>query len=135
MRRGEILALTWPAVHPHIVMIKRSKTGRQRAVPLSPVAAEVLDQMRGCSPIHVFPVFAGPSGDRLLERSWYHALSHAQITGLHFHDLRHEGVSRLFEKGLSLPEVMAISGHRTTSMAVRYAHLQVEHLVEKLRVV
>jgi integrase len=29
----------------------------------------------------------------------------AEITGLRFHDLRHEATSRLFEHGLSLPEV------------------------------
>jgi hypothetical protein len=31
---------------------------------------------------------------------------------LHFHDLHHEGVSRLFEMGETIPHVAAVSGHR-----------------------
>ncbi|WP_246742817.1 tyrosine-type recombinase/integrase [Rhodomicrobium vannielii] len=35
------------------------------------------------------------------------------IDDLNFHDLRHEGVSRLFEMGWSIPRVAAVSGHRS----------------------
>jgi integrase len=44
------------------------------------------------------------------------------IEDLHFHDLRHEAISRLFELGLSAPEVSIISGHRDARMLLRYAH-------------
>src|SRR5438876_911189 len=40
----------------------------------------------------------------------------AKIDNLHFHDLRHEAISRFFEKGLSTPEVALISGHRDMRM-------------------
>lgn len=46
------------------------------------------------------------------------------IEDLHFHDLRHEGVSRLFEMGLSLPRVAAVSGHRSWTTLKRYTHLR-----------
>jgi integrase len=32
------------------------------------------------------------------------------IDDLHFHDLRHEGISRLFEMGWNIPHVAAVSG-------------------------
>ena len=32
-----------------------------------------------------------------------------------FHDLRHEAISRMFEKGINVPEVVSISGHKTAS--------------------
>jgi integrase len=51
---------------------------------------------------------------------------------LHFHDLRHEAVSRLVEAGLSDQEVSAISGHRSMQMLRKYTHLRSENLVEKL---
>ena len=35
------------------------------------------------------------------------------IEDLHFHDLRHEGISRLFEIGDNIPHAAAISGHRS----------------------
>lgn len=47
-----------------------------------------------------------------------------EINDLHFHDLRHEAVSRLFELGtLDMMEVAAISGHKSLSMLKRYTHL------------
>ena len=46
------------------------------------------------------------------------------IADLHFHDLRHDGVSRLFELGLNIPQVAAVSGHRSWSSLKRYTHLR-----------
>lgn len=46
------------------------------------------------------------------------------IEDLHFHDLRHEGISRLFELGWSIPHVATVSGHRSWSSLKRYAHLK-----------
>jgi integrase len=51
---------------------------------------------------------------------------------LRFHDLRHEAVSRLFERGLNPIEVASISGHRSMQMLARYTHLQATALLEKL---
>jgi integrase len=56
----------------------------------------------------------------------------AKIKGLHWHDLRREGISRLFEKGWSLEEVRAVSGHRTIQMLTVYSKLRAEDLVKKL---
>jgi integrase len=50
----------------------------------------------------------------------------------HFHDLRHEAVSRLVEAGFSDQEVSAISGHKSMQMLKRYTHLRAEDLVAKL---
>ena len=36
--------------------------------------------------------------------------------------MRHEAISRFFEKGLSVPEVALISGHRDYRMLFRYTH-------------
>jgi integrase len=49
-----------------------------------------------------------------------------------FHDFRHEAISRFFEKGLTIPDVMSISGHRTASMLFRYAHADQSKIAEKL---
>jgi integrase len=45
-----------------------------------------------------------------IEQSWQHLRGRAGLPDLRFHDLRHEAVSRLFEKGLNLLEVSAVSG-------------------------
>ncbi len=46
------------------------------------------------------------------------------ICNLHFHDLRHDGISRLFEIGLNIPHVAAVSGHRSWTSLKRYTHLR-----------
>jgi len=35
-----------------------------------------------------------------------------KIEDLHFHDLRHEGTSRLFEAGLTIEKVALVTGHK-----------------------
>lgn len=52
------------------------------------------------------------------------AVAFLGIHDLHFHDLRHDGVSRLFEMGLSIPRVAAVSGHRSWTSLKRYTHLR-----------
>ena len=54
------------------------------------------------------------------------------IENMHFHDLRHEATSRLFEKGLNPVEVASITGHKDTRMLMRYTHLRAEDLVNRL---
>ncbi len=46
------------------------------------------------------------------------------IEDLHFHDLRHEGVSRLFEAGWNIPHVALVSGHRSWASLQRYSHIR-----------
>ncbi len=46
------------------------------------------------------------------------------IEDLHFHDLRHEGISRLFELGWNIPRVASVSGHRSWTSLKRYTHIR-----------
>ena len=55
-----------------------------------------------------------------------------KIDDLHYHDLRHEATSRLFEKGLNPVEVATITGHKDPRMLMRYTHLRAEDLAKKL---
>lgn len=45
------------------------------------------------------------------------------IEDLHFHDLRHDGISRLFEAGYDIPRVALVSGHKTWKNLQRYTHI------------
>ena len=66
--------------------------------------------------------------------AWERLKIKGNIKDLHFHDLRHEAISRFFEKGLSIPEVALISGHRDVRMLFRYTHLKAEDVLIKLNV-
>lgn len=54
-----------------------------------------------------------PFNSVTISRRFTQACKFLQIEDLHFHDLRHDGVSRLFEMGDSIPQVSAVSGHRS----------------------
>lgn len=46
------------------------------------------------------------------------------IEDLHFHDLRHDGISRLFEMGKTIPQAASVSGHKSWQSLQRYTHLK-----------
>ena len=64
--------------------------------------------------------------------AWDRLKKKGNFKDLHFHDIRHEAISRFFEKGLSIPEVALISGHRDYKMLFRYTHLKAEDILRKL---
>ncbi|TAA26584.1 site-specific integrase [Pseudoxanthomonas winnipegensis] len=50
------------------------------------------------------------------------------IIDLHFHDLRHEATSRLFEAGYDIPEVASVTLHSSWNELKRYTQLRPESL-------
>ena len=137
MRRGEILGLHWDQVDlkRRSVTILESKNGYSRTIPLTPTAVALLhDIWREVSPsvsnkktTKVFPITANA-----LRMAWERMLKPTEIEDLHFHDLKHEAISRFFERGLTVPEVASISGHRDLKMLMRYAHADTTRLAKKL---
>jgi integrase len=127
MRRGEILAIRKQHINldKRTLLIPESKNGRARTIPLSIPATELLS--RHLCEGRLFPLTANA-----FRLAWERLVSRAKINDLHFHDLRHEAISRLFEKGLSVPEVAFISGHRDLRMLLRYTHPFSEAILKKL---
>jgi integrase len=128
MRRGEILSLRWEHVDREApaLLIPHSKNGHPRVLPLTQAAAAVLDMVPNVAS-RVFPL-----SRNAFRLAWDRLRARARITDLHFHDLRHEAISRFFERGLSVPEVALLSGHRDARMLFRYAHPMRELILRKL---
>ncbi len=130
MRQGEILKLSWEHINlkSRVAHLPDTKNGTKRDVPLSIKARDALIRMGVKSRGRVFGYT--PEG---LKSTWRFMLIKLGIKNLHFHDLRHEAVSRLFELGtLDIMEVAAISGHKNLAMLKRYTHLKAQRLVRKL---
>lgn len=130
MRQGEILKLRWEDVNfsQRVAILYDTKNGSRRDVPLSLLARDMLLRL-GAKPQG--RIFSYTSNG--LKSSWRFMLNKLDIEDLHFHDLRHEAVSRLFEKGtLDMMEIAAISGHKSLAMLKRYTHLKAQNLVRKL---
>lgn len=129
MRRGEILSLKWHniSVEKRTALLPDTKNGERRVVPLSTKAIQILNSIPHSIDGRVFPI-----SEEALKHGFTRLCQRAGISDLHFHDLRHEATSRLFEKGLNLMEVASITGHKTLQMLQRYTHLRPENLLQKL---
>ena len=129
MRRGEILAIKKDDVdlRRRTLLISKSKNGHSRHIPLTQEAVVILCERLNCSADDIFPL-AGNA----FRLAWDRLKARAKIDDLHFHDLRHEAISRLFEIGLTTPEVASISGHKDARMLFRYAHAQNHSVIRKL---
>lgn len=65
-------------------------------------------------------------------RAWTAARREAGVTGLRWHDLRHEALSRMAGKGLHVGELQAQSGHRTAAVLLRYVNARSGDIAKKL---
>jgi integrase len=132
MRLGELLNLTWNYVDltRKTATLPDTKNGDRRVVPLSSKAICTLNIIpRNISNPRVFWTWSAKDG---VANVWRRTCKKAGIVDLHFHDLRHEATSRLFEKGLNMIEVSSITGHKSLQMLKRYTHLKAEDLAMKL---
>jgi len=135
LRRGEILSLRWKDLdlQRRILRVAEAKNGYPRRVPLSKPCMALLESLRDSGGLLDIngAIFGGVSANAL-RLAWERLREKAGIEDLRFHDLRHEAISRLFEKGLSVPEVASISGHRDYRMLQRYSHARHETILDKL---
>jgi integrase len=129
MRRGEILNACWNDYNAEkkTLHIPETKNGEPRTIPLSPKAIEILSELNGEGEHAIFPLSLNA-----FVMAWKRLIKRTKIIDLHFHDLRHEAISRFVEKGLSVPEVALISGHKDYRMLLRYTHLRPEDVARKL---
>lgn len=129
-RQGEILALSWEHINlkSRVAHLPETKNGTKRDIPLSVRARDALIRLGVKSRGRVFSYTANG-----LKSTWRFMLNKLDIQDLHFHDLRHDAISKFFELGsLDMMEVAAISGHKSLSMLKRYTHLKAQRLVRKL---
>ncbi|MCA3040311.1 MAG: site-specific integrase [Rhodocyclaceae bacterium] len=129
MRRGEIVRLEWGGLDAEkkLALIKnrkdpRKKAGNDQWVPLMNGAWELV-QAQPNADARIFPIH-----EQTLSKYFKDACNALSIPDLHFHDLRHEGISRLFEQGFDIPRVALVSGHKSWNNLRRYAQLKPEDL-------
>lgn len=127
-RQEEIVRMNWADFEPeHSRVLIRDmkhpgdKEGNDTWCDLPPEAVRIAQAM---------PVVAGqifPYTTDAISAAFTRACQFLGIEDLRFHDLRHDGVSRLFEigwQGGSIPHVAAVSGHRSWKSLQRYTHVR-----------
>ncbi len=133
MRQDEICRVTFEDFNAEqsTLMIRQRKHPRQKqsndqVIPLVSdagfdAAALIVEQQRRTGRTSGF-IF--PYDGRSVGAAFRRICRDLAIHDLHFHDLRHEGISRLFEADWDIPQVAAVSGHRDWKMLQRYTHLR-----------
>ncbi|HQU07594.1 MAG: hypothetical protein B7X04_01460 [Parcubacteria group bacterium 21-54-25] len=127
MRRGEIAVQRREHRSGNVLHIPQTKTDQPRTIPLSRRAMEILDGLLERGDGAVWGITADA-----MTRAFARECRAANIADLRLHDLRHEGTSRLFEKGWTIPQVAAVTGHSDWSSLKRYTKLNPSRLAAKL---
>lgn len=111
------------------LLLRKTKNGDQRVLPLSRRAIEVLKEVKDGEGDKLF----GNLNIWTLRYRWDKMRASTGLLDLNFHDLRHEATSRLVEGGrLNLLEVAGVTGHKDLAMLKRYTHLIPTDIAKKL---
>ena len=135
MRHSELLNLKWSDVDLQKggIILHDTKNGERRAVPVSGLALQLLQELEAKRSIVTPLVF--PSGKDAqkpadLRFAWEASLRKSKTQGFRWHDLRHCTASYLAMNKASLSEIAAVMGHKTLSMVKRYSHISEGHTSE-----
>jgi len=129
MRRGEVCAVKWADFDQDKKMLTirnrkdpRKKIGNDDTIPLLGKSFDIAMRQARTSD-KIFPVHP-----QTLSKYFKEACTALSIPDLHFHDLRHEGTSALFEQGYTIEQVALVTGHKSWSNLKRYTQLKPESL-------
>lgn len=104
------------------------KTSSVRLVHLpAPAVAVLAEHLRNQGPaLPQARLFTRPDGSRLrgwdVNWAWRQARTAVGLPHVHFHDLRHAGLTLSAQAGATLAEVMRRAGHASSAAAMRYQH-------------
>ena len=137
MRQELICRVVWPDHEARTKMLTirdrkdpRAKKGNDQTIPLLAVsgydANALVDEQRAFRANDDDRIF--PHNHKSISTRFTQGCQDLGIVDLHFHDLRHEGTSRLFEAGFAIQQVALVTGHKDWKMLRRYTHLKPESL-------
>jgi integrase len=144
-RCGELLSLQWwqvrtkgGALHHLDLPADKTKTTDPRRVPITPRLRAILEYRRtGPDGKEHGPdayVFGNEVGEMIgrVYTAWRATCRRAKVEGLTFHDLRHEAISRMLDKGMPIHKVRAWAGHRSIATTGIYANAGLGHLEDEM---
>lgn len=115
-------------MNPPAYTITKGKDARTISIPtsLAPLILEHLDQhvaQDETAPIFESVIYPGqPTSQTAHNNAWTHARKATGMPTLHFHDLRHTGLTFYAQQGATVKEIMERGGHKDIEVALRYQH-------------
>jgi integrase len=126
-RAQEVCNLRWVDISGSVAKINDSKTrAGVRSVPLSTKALAIIEQCKGIDEKLVFNIKTSQ-----LDSLFRKAKKLVAIDDLHFHDTRHEAITRLAKK-LDVLELARMVGHKDLNMLLVYYNKPASDLAKKL---
>ena len=120
-RQEEIVTIRWADIDGNWLLVRDmkhpgQKVGNDQWCELPDQALAIINAMPRIDE-RIFPY-----GTDAVSAAFTRACALLGIEDLHFHDLRHEGVSRLFEMGRNISQAASVSGHRSWASLKIYAN-------------
>ena len=128
LRQGELLKLVVSDVDlfKMELVLKETKSGVGREVPLNKTASEVILRLLEKAKAEGWTyLFTNPDtgmGFSCIHHGWWKACRLAGITNLRFHDLRHMFGTRAIENGATFAEVKEVMGHKSVKTTENDCH-------------
>ena len=141
-RKSELLSLRWSDVDlsRRVAVLRDTKNGEQRALPLVVPVRDALAAAKKIQPISSDWVFFNPTDPtrpKNIDTVWKHVRARAGLEAdrkdsldrVVLHSTRHTAATKLIAGGANLIQASAVTGHKTVSMLARYAHLGADDVV------
>lgn len=128
MRRGEILGINMSDIFSRHVHLPKTKNGDSRNVPLTKKALALLELIKHDNEKLI------PQLENAFRLMWERRKAKVGLKDIHFHDARHEAITR-FVNNQKLPvEVLAkVTGHKNIKMLVNtYYNPDVDDIADML---
>lgn len=137
IRRGELLAITWPQVdfETRTITLEHGETKNQEARSVPIIAGDMRDLLQTAKrdrdanyPRSTWAFNRQGEPIKDFRSAWDQACKAAGVPGLNFHDLRRTAVRNMRRAGIPQVVRMKISGHKTDSLERRYNIVDAEDL-------
>jgi integrase len=126
MRVGELLNMKRSHIYDGYVHLPKTKNGTKRNIPLSKEAIRLIGLIQHDNEQMI------PHNSNSFKKAWQRGDKRIPIYDLHFHDTRHEAISRMVKVRKLPVEVLAkITGHKKIEVLVNtYYNPNAEELIE-----
>ncbi|MGE5517194.1 MAG: tyrosine-type recombinase/integrase [Bacteroidota bacterium] len=136
-RRADVLTMRWDSIVDGGITLKQAKTGAELWIPIHPILADELEQVRreqtlraearaarNLQAAHGMTIVQRENGAPYTEDGfgtvWNREQHRVGCAGLPFHGLRKNATVAMFEAGCTPQQVQAITGHETLEMVQHY---------------
>lgn len=126
MRQGELLNMKRSHIYDGYVHLPKTKNGTKRNIPLSKEALRLLSLIKHENEQII------PHNSNSFKKAWQRGEKRLPIDDLHFHDTRHEAISRMVKvRGLPVEVLAKITGHKKIEVLVNtYYNPDAQELME-----